>query len=209
MLGERRPRMLVLGVIALGAFVLVMSQGCAKQPRPVASPPLSPAASPNVPAGTSQAGKVEARASDARSGDGARPAAGPNVAPVVSAPAKPAPPSDFTAVSQLEDIHFDFDRYEIRPGDAKVLEATARWLKTKPAFLLLVEGHCDERGTNEYNLALGERRARATMNFLIGQGIQTSRITTVSYGKERPLCSEKDERCWRSNRRAHFLVKPS
>ncbi len=85
----------------------------------------------------------------------------------------------------------------------------AQWLKAHPTVLLFVEGHCDERGTMEYNMALGERRGRATMNFLIGQGIQASRITAVSYGQERPLCSEKNERCWSRNRRRHFLIKPS
>lgn len=206
MLGERRPHMFALEVFALGAFVvLVMSQGCAKQPAPrVASPPPPTATSPAPSTGTSQAGKADVRASG-----GAGPAAGPSAAPAASAPAKPAHPSEFTAMSQLKDIHFDFDRYEIRPGDAKILEASAQWLKANPAFLVLIEGHCDERGTNEYNLALGERRARAATNFLIGQGVPATRISTVSYGKERPLCSEKNERCWSSNRRAHSLVKPS
>ena len=204
--GERWPHMLALGAFAVGAcVVLLMSQGCAKQPAlRVASPPPPAAASPATVAGTSQADKVQAPAAG-----GAGPAAGQDVAPAASAPAKPAPPSEFAAVSQLEDIHFNFDRYEIRRGDAKVLEVTAQWLKTNPTVLLLVEGHCDERGTTEYNLALGERRARAAVNFLVAQGIQAGRITAVSYGKERPLCSEKNERCWSKNRRAHFLVKPS
>ena len=73
---------------------------------------------------------------------------------------------------------------------------------------MLIEGHCDERGTNEYNLALGERRAKSTMNYLVSQGIQASRITIISYGEERPVCTEKTEECWAKNRRAHFLVKP-
>jgi peptidoglycan-associated lipoprotein len=72
---------------------------------------------------------------------------------------------------------------------------------------VLIEGHCDERGTNEYNLALGERRAKATMNYLVGQGVQANRITIISYGKERPTCTEHSEACWAKNRRAHFLVK--
>ena len=72
---------------------------------------------------------------------------------------------------------------------------------------MLIEGHCDERGTNEYNLALGERRAKATMNYLVAQGVQANRITIISYGKERPVCTEKNEACWTQNRHAHFLVK--
>ena len=72
---------------------------------------------------------------------------------------------------------------------------------------MLIEGHCDERGTNEYNLALGERRAKAAMNYLVSQGVQANRITIISYGKERPVCNEQNESCWSKNRRAHFLVK--
>ncbi len=111
-------------------------------------------------------------------------------------------------MADLKEIHFDFDKYDIRPGDAKILDSNAKWLKSNDAMLLLIEGHCDERGTNEYNLALGERRAKATMNYLVSQGVQASRITIISYGEERPLCTEKNEACWAKNRRAAFLVKP-
>ena len=85
--------------------------------------------------------------------------------------------------------------------------ADAAWLKSNPGNLVLIEGHCDERGTNEYNLALGERRAKSTMNYLVAQGVQASRITIISYGKERPVCTEHNEGCWSNNRRAHFLTK--
>jgi len=114
---------------------------------------------------------------------------------------------DFTAVSDVVDIHFDFDRYDIRPGDAKTLDGNARWLRSNND-LVLIEGHCDERGTPEYNLALGDRRAHSAMNYLVAQGVRANRITIISYGKERPLCTEHDEACWSKNRRAHFLVKP-
>jgi peptidoglycan-associated lipoprotein len=107
----------------------------------------------------------------------------------------------------LKTIYFDFDKYDIRPGDAKTLDGDAAWLKSNADNLVLIEGHCDERGTNEYNLALGERRAKATMNYLVAQGVQASRITIISYGKERPTCTEHSEACWAQNRRAHFLVK--
>ena len=115
---------------------------------------------------------------------------------------------EYAAVPELRDIHFDFDRYDVRPGDAKVLDANAQWLRTNPNHLVLIEGHCDERGTNEYNLALGERRAKSAMNYLVSQGVQANRITIISYGEERPACTEKNEECWSRNRRAHFLVKP-
>ncbi|MBI1961879.1 MAG: OmpA family protein, partial [Candidatus Rokubacteria bacterium] len=82
------------------------------------------------------------------------------------------------------------------------------WLKSNANHLLLIEGHCDVRGTNEYNLALGERRAKSAMNYLVSQGVQASRITIISYGEERPTCTDKNEACWSKNRRSHFLVKP-
>ena len=116
-------------------------------------------------------------------------------------------PSEFAASADLKDVHFDFDKYDIRPEDARILDADAVWLKSRPNDLVLIEGHCDERGTNEYNLALGERRARAAMNYLVGQGVQARRITLISYGKERPACTAHDESCWALNRRAHLLVK--
>src|SRR4029077_5905610 len=122
-------------------------------------------------------------------------------------PAPAAKPAQFEENANLKDVYFDFDQSDIRHQDAKTLDANAAWLKTRGNDLVLIEGHCDERGTNEYNLALGERRARATMNYLASQGGQASRITIISYGKERPTCTEHTESCWAQNRRAHFLVK--
>ena len=115
-------------------------------------------------------------------------------------------PSEFSEAAGVKTIFFDFDRADIRPGDAETLEANAAWLKTHEV-LVLIAGQCDERGTPEYNVALGDRRAQAARNYLIAQGIAASRILTVSYGKERPVCTEHTEECWAANRRAHFLVK--
>ena len=112
------------------------------------------------------------------------------------------------ANAALADVRFDFDQAIIRAGDAKILDASTAWLKAHPTQLLLIEGHCDERGTIEYNLALGERRAKAAMTYLVSHGVDARRITLVSYGKERPLCTEKTRSCWARNRRDHFLVKP-
>src|SRR5262249_23761025 len=114
---------------------------------------------------------------------------------------------DFVTTADLPDVYFDFDKYELRPDTTRVLEASAAWLKSHARELLLIEGHCDERGTSEYNLALGERRARATMNYLVSHGVAASRVTIVSYGEDRPQCREHTEACWAKNRRAHFLVK--
>ena len=116
-------------------------------------------------------------------------------------------PATFAENDNVKTIYFDFDRYDIRPGDAKTLEADAAWLKTHDV-LILIEGQCDERGTAEYNLALGDRRARAALNHLVALGIAADRISTVSYGKERPVCDAHDESCWALNRRAHIVVKP-
>jgi len=116
-------------------------------------------------------------------------------------------PKEFVAVGELRDVHFDFDRYEVRSEDAQVLEANAVLLKSNPKWQILIEGHADQRGTTEYNLALGDRRARASMNYLVAQGVRSNRISIISYGKERLLCRESSEDCWGQNRRAHFLVK--
>jgi peptidoglycan-associated lipoprotein len=119
----------------------------------------------------------------------------------------PAPPKEYARNDNLKTIQFDFDKSVIRPGDARILDANAAWLKANPNQLLLIEGHCDERGTPEYNLALGDRRTRAATNYLLAQGVEASRITAISYGKERPLCTEHTAACWARNRRDEFLTK--
>ena len=116
-------------------------------------------------------------------------------------------PRDFTNSAQLKDIRFDFDRYDIRAEDAEVLDANAESMKANPKLLILIEGHTDQRGTSEYNLALADRRAKASMNYLVSRGVRSNRISIISYGKERPMCVEASEDCWSQNRRAHFMVK--
>jgi peptidoglycan-associated lipoprotein len=116
-------------------------------------------------------------------------------------------PKEFVESAALRDVYFDFDHYEVRAGDKGTLDENAKWLKSNQSALLLIEGHADERGTNEYNLALGERRAKSTRDYLVSVGIDAGRITVISYGEERPTCTDKAEACWAKNRRAHFLVK--
>ncbi len=116
-------------------------------------------------------------------------------------------PREFAAIAALRDIHFDFDRYDIGPENVRTLTGHADWLRGHPRDLLLIEGHCDDRGTNDYNLALGQHRADATMRFLVSQGVQAGRITVITYGEEQPLCTDQKDECWAKNRRAHFLVK--
>ena len=173
-------------VILLMLALAVLLTGCPK--RPVATGVAAPA--PPAPTAT--------------------PAPTPAPPAIVTPAPAPAPPpraAQFVENDNLKDVYFDFDKSDIRPQDAKILDANAAWLKTRGNDLVLIEGHCDERGTNEYNLALGERRARATMNYLLAQGLPAGRITIISYGKERPVCSEHAESCWARNRRAHFLIK--
>ena len=176
----------------------LMITGCARRP-------ATTAASAAAPAPAAAPSPAPAPAPSASSAAPAPPAPAAAAAPA-SAP-RPVP-KEFMAVAALKEVYFDFDKYDIRAEDAKTLDANATWLKSNGDNLVLIEGHCDERGTNEYNLALGERRAKATMNYLVSQGIQANRITIISYGEERPVCTEKTEACWAKNRRANFLVKP-
>ena len=106
----------------------------------------------------------------------------------------------------LKDIHFDFDEYDIRPGDTEILKGNAALLMKHPTLKIQIEGHCDERGTIEYNLALGERRANSAKKYLISLGLSADRISTISYGKEKPLDPGHNEEAWAKNRRAHFIV---
>ncbi len=124
--------------------------------------------------------------------------------PPVSQPMGPAPGSqaDFMASVLGDTILFDTDRYNIDSEDQGILQSQAQWLARYPGKRVTIEGHCDERGTRDYNLALGERRANAAKNYLVSLGIDASRITTVSYGKERPVALGSDEASWAKNRRA-------
>ena len=185
------------GSVLLAVPVLVLSLflvGCPKRPATTAASAPPPTGSPSSAAAPSTS------------------PSSPSMTPSPAAPSTSSPtttpprPSEFSESANLKDVFFDFDKYDVRPGDAKILDTNAAWLKSNNN-LVLIEGHCDERGTNEYNLALGERRAKSTMNYLVAQGVQASRITIISYGEERPTCTEKTEECWTKNRRAHFLVK--
>jgi peptidoglycan-associated lipoprotein len=121
---------------------------------------------------------------------------------VIVAVEQPAPPPAPTVM--LKDINFDFDKSNIRPGDGEILKQDVDWFKANPGSKVRIEGNCDERGTIEYNLALGQRRADSTKKYLMDLGIDGKMLDTVSYGKERPMCMEHNEGCWAKNRRAHF-----
>ncbi len=108
-------------------------------------------------------------------------------------------------VASLQRIHFDYDRSAIKSEYQSVLQGNASWMRSHSSSRVIIEGHCDERGSTEYNIALGWRRARSTKNYLVSLGISPSRLITKSYGEERPLCMQSNESCWWKNRRAEFL----
>jgi peptidoglycan-associated lipoprotein len=129
----------------------------------------------------------------------------------VNAPPPPAAPAPSPSVSELfdqnvRDAFFDLDKSDLRPDAREALTKNAEFLRSYPDIRISIEGHCDERGSTEYNLGLGERRADAAKNYLASLGIAANRIDTVSWGKERPFCTEHDESCWQQNRRAHFVM---
>jgi peptidoglycan-associated lipoprotein len=126
-------------------------------------------------------------------------------------PPPPPPPPKPVEVSEedlfgqnVKDAYFDFDKYNIRPDAEQALTADADFLKAHAGIRFTIEGHCDERGSEEYNLGLGDRRANSAKNFLMNLGVAEERIGTISYGKSRPVCTESNEDCWQRNRRAHF-----
>ncbi|HEY7679061.1 MAG TPA: peptidoglycan-associated lipoprotein Pal [Terriglobia bacterium] len=106
---------------------------------------------------------------------------------------------------EVSDAFFDFDKADIRPDGREALTRTANFLRANPNVNIQIEGHCDERGSVAYNLGLGDRRSNSARDFLVSMGISGNRITTISYGKERPFCTSSDESCWQQNRRAHMV----
>lgn len=122
--------------------------------------------------------------------------------PVVEAP---KPSLDELFLKEVRDAYFDYDKAEIRADAREALGKTADFFRNYPQLRVTIEGHCDERGSTEYNLALGDRRASAVKQYLVSLGIPADRLTTVSYGKEKPFCMESNETCWQENRRGHFI----
>jgi len=129
--------------------------------------------------------------------------------------AQPPPPPPMTTTlsdeqlfnQNVKDAFFDYDKSDIRPDAQQALMADAAFLQQHPNIRFTVEGHCDERGSTEYNLGLGDRRATAVKSFLVQQGVSADRIRTISYGKEKPFCTEHTEDCWQQNRRGHFVYQ--
>lgn len=178
---NRIPITILVGVTA------ALALACSSKPKSVAAPEVKPVA-------------AEA------------PAPKPAAAPVEAS--KPETPvrisvDELNRRGYLKDAFFDLDRYEIRQDQREALQKDAEWLKKNPTVKFTLEGHCDERGTDQYNMALGEQRAQAVKDYLVQLGVDPSRIQIVSYGKERPFVIGHDERAWAQNRRDHFLVTAS
>ena len=129
------------------------------------------------------------------------------------APPPPSPPAAHQPTVQelfdkeVKDAFFDYDKADIRSDARDALSSTAQFLRSYPQMKVVLQGHCDERGSTEYNLALGDRRAAAAKQFLVSLGISADRVETVSYGKEKPFCTASTEDCWQQNRRGHFVMK--
>ena len=131
---------------------------------------------------------------------------------VITSPPPPPPQTSNESDAQLfssnmKDVFFDYDSYDVSAQYQQVLQADARFLQQHPGMKFTIEGHCDERGSTEYNLALGDNRANAAKQALTQLGISADRIRTISYGKEKPFCTESNESCWQQNRRAHFVYQ--
>ena len=171
----------VLSSVTLVALLLMaLFAGCAKEE----PPPPTPEAQPRP----------------------AAPALAPAPAPGLGEAARQQRFQQAMQEFQNQDISFDFDQYDLRPDARAILDRKVAFLNENGSVRVQIEGHCDERGTSEYNLVLGERRANASKQYVTTAGINTARLSTISYGKERPLDPGHDEAAWARNRRAHFVI---
>jgi peptidoglycan-associated lipoprotein len=134
----------------------------------------------------------------------------PVAQPAVTRPAQPAPAPSLSEQFQtvMQNILFDYDEWAIRASEFPKLQSAAEWLARNPSVRFTIEGNADDRGSQEYNIALGDERAASVLSFLADRGITKSRMDAISYGEERPLCRDQREQCWEKNRRAQFVLKP-
>ena len=173
-----KPRFVSVALIGL-AVVLALAPGCSSRKKVAGGPEVEPPPAESTPAPSSQS----------------------------EIPPPPSTDNSGERVSSLEDAFFDFDDFSLRTDAKSALENDGKYLQSNSNTRIVIEGHCDERGSVEYNLALGEKRARAAKDYLVSYGIPGARLTTISYGKERPGCTEKNEACWAKNRNDTFLTK--
>ena len=185
----------LLGLV-IGAMV-ILTQACA------------PGAGPK-PSSLPSSGAEGSKAPGARSGEGQRNATKEGDTDQSSLKQLQEGKSPTTpASSPLKDVFFGFDRYDLSEEARTILRGNSEWMKSNPAARVEIEGHCDERGTNEYNLALGAKRAQAARDYLVSLGVAADRLSTISYGEEIPVCKETIETCWLQNRRARSVIASS
>jgi len=167
----------------------------------------APSATPGPESGAGSSGAASAGSPGAGAGEGARGGAGESDTGASSLKQLQEGKSPVTpASSPMKDIYFGFDRYDLSSDARTILRANADWLKNNSTARVEIEGHCDDRGTNEYNLALGAKRAQAAREYLTTLGVAAARLSTISYGEEIPVCKEASESCWSQNRRARFVI---
>ena len=182
------------------ATALLIAAGCSR-PKPVIAPEPAPAPPLQAPAGTTEGSEA---ASEVRSEPALVPAGTPESG--VLSGELPADLAELNRAGYLADAFFDTNKADLRDDAREALAADASWLSAHRTIRILVEGHCDERNTTEYNLALGWRRANAVRDYLTSLGVEAARISTVSYGEERPFATCHDDSCWSQNRRGHFVI---
>jgi peptidoglycan-associated lipoprotein len=180
----------LVSVLAVGSAIAIAAAGCHKKV------PVAPPAPPPPPTAPAQP-----------------PPPPPPPAPTPAPPPRPLTDEEIFSrksldelTRELSDVYFDLDQSDIRDDARALLSKDADWLKKWTSTQITVEGHCDSRGSAEYNLALGSRRATAVKDYLVNLGVAAGRVTVVSKGKEQPFCSDENEACWQQNRRGHFLV---
>lgn len=189
-------------LLALGLVLALAAVPSCRRPKPVVAPELPPEQRHTAGRATEVAGTTPTAAitEEPRVATAALPEEGV---------ASTALPADLAAVNKagyLTDVFFDTNRHELRPDARETLSANAAWLRAHPTVKILVEGHCDERNTQDYNLALGWRRAHTVKEYLVSLGVDGGRIDTLSLGEERPFATCHEESCWWQNRRAHFVI---
>ena len=192
----------------MGALVVSLALlGCPKRPEVMqagptpAGPPAAVAPAPTPPPAPPPVAEAPVtRPSPPAETPVARPS------PPPEPPVQAAPPAAVPAASPMKDVFFDFDKNALREDQKAALTEGVAWLKANPGVTIIIEGHCDERGTTEYNIGLGERRAMTVKEYLVSAGIAAERIAAISYGKERPFVLGHDESAWKWNRRGHFVI---
>ena len=189
-------------ILVAVAAIAMIGAGCAKKKVAAQAPPQPPP--PAAAAAQAQPAPQSARATTPT------PASAPVAQQAVRMPNAQTRARIDTLLARIEDAYFDYDRHILRPDAINALQADSTELrdilKDYPDYKLTVEGHCDERGSAEYNMALGQERADAAKAYLVNVGIPSAQLSTVSYGKEKPVCDEHDEACWQKNRRVHIVA---